>query len=1212
MSGQFDSLGLEAGNAVAVLIPINRGAEDRRIMEVRKSRILSTILLILAVVFALLSNVMANGMYDVTLPGDIVVGVPDDGDWPASQRPEMAIDDNVNTKYLHFKGDFNPDVGPTGLRVTPSAGSTIVTGLRFSTANDYPGRDPVSFELYGSNGTIDGPYTLIASGDILDFRGVGAWPRLTKNSTPITFSNNADYEHYQLLFTAIRSPVGGAVNSMQIAEVELLGPKSGSLKTISPHPANGSICANVWLNLSWVPGYLAVLHKVYFSSDWSDVAQRKSSALIATIDSTSTWVGLPGFAFADGLPAGSTYYWCVDEINDVHPDSPWKGDVWSFSIPTGPAGWWNEDIGTTGGSTVQKNNSYEITANGEDIWGITDGFHFMSKVLLGDGSITARVVSNGTGSNKWAKGGVMIRDDLSLGSAHAMTVITGGAGGGAAFHWRGSPNAATNSAHNPKPTVSPPYWIRIDRIGNAFSGFLSSDGRNWRQQGTTQIINMTNPIYIGLCVTSHDAGTLRTYTFDNVSHEGNVIGRPLNLVASQPLPANSTLCTNNWSILSWMPGELAALHHVYFSADSHAVTQRDTSALIAVTDATSTPVGLPESAFPDALRMGTTYYWCVDEVNDVETDGPWYGDVWSFRVPDEPAVYLLITNERLAPAFEPLVQRRTEQGFDGRLLTVETIYASYTGEDEPERIRNCIGDHYDRYGTQYVALGGDQAVVPVRWCDPRSNGYYMPADLYYADMDGSDWDLNRNGIYGEVGEVTEIELTPEVHLGRIPLRTSEDAVAYTNKVVTYELASPDGFANSMLLTGHWGFASGNGRRMDMQDHDPADGAERWQLSYIYYNFIQRYWQAVPLHFLWDGYSSWDTEVCGDYELTPDHLSEELNKGYHFVFFWGHGNALEWSMGRRGRFNTVHTSALTNTIPSIVASWSCGSALFDNDGTCLSEAFLQNPHGGAVVYLGFSRSSNSYPHFCTFYQSLFKERPISISEAMTLCKAALATNGVGDPYHQYAFVLHGDPCIQLLWGEHDKHLQLFKPKGCEVIECGTDLDIRWNAAGTGFASGEKVKLEYSPNGGNTWYPIAGAQSLSHNEGFFRWRDCPLPAGQHYRIRVVSLSDPSVKDMSGRDFTIGDLALLTVQSTPVEGVSIDLSGSETAHFYKPTDFNITIPRGASVNVSAPEVVGDSSEIVFMRWMDESGNTIATTTDSTFILTQDKTIVAEYAGQ
>ena len=866
------------------------------------------VVVLILVVYAIPLDGMAQGMYDVTLPGDIVVGVPDDGDWPGAEHPALAIDDNVNTKYLHFKGDFNPNVGPTGLRITPSIGPTIVTGLTFSTANDFPGRDPVSFELYGSNNTINGPYTLIASGDILDFRGVSAWPRLTKNETPITFPNPVEYEHYQLLFTAIRGPVGGAVNSMQIAEVELLGRRRITLKATRPQPSDGSICTNTWVNLSWIPGDCALSHKVYFS------------------------------------------------------------------------------------------------------------------------------------------------------------------------------------------------------------------------------------------------------------------------------------------------------------ADSHAVTQRDASALIAVTDAPSTPVGLPESGFPDALCVGTTYYWCVDEVNDVETDSPWYGDVWSFRVPDEPAVYLLITNERLAPAFEPLVQRRTEQGFDGRLLTVETICASYIGEDEPEQIRNCIVDHYARYDTQYVALGGDQAVVPVRWCDPKCTGAPLPADLYYADMDGSDWDLNQNGIYGEVGEVTEIELTPEVHLGRIPLRTSEDAVAYINKVVAYEQSSPDGFANSMLLTGHWGFASGNGRRNDLRDHDPVDGAERWQLSYIYYHFIQHFWQAVPLHFLWDGYSSWDTEVCGDYGLTPDHLREKLNNGYHFVFFWGHGNASGWSLGGSG-FN-IHASALTNAIPNIVMAWSCGTAFFDNEGTCLSERFIQNPHGGAVAYLGFSRSSKSYLHFSTFYKSLFKERPISIGEAMTLSKAALATNCVDNPYRQYAFVLHGDPCIQLLWEEHVKHLQLFKPKGCEVIERGTDLYIRWNAAGTGFEAHEKVKLEYSSNSARTWDPIPGAQSLRYNGRSFRWSNCPLPGGSQYRVRVVSLSDPSVNDMSGRDFTIGDVVLLTVRSTPVEGVSIDLSGSKTAHFYKPTDFNITILKGASVNVSAPATAGESSEFEFVRWMDESGNTVASTTDYSFIITRDKTIAAEYA--
>jgi hypothetical protein len=162
---------------------------------------------------------------DVTAPGDIIQGVPDDGDWPGAETPDLAIDDNVETKYLHFKGDFDPDpgTGGTGIQVTPAAGPTIVTGLTLTTANDVPGRDPIAFELSGSNEGIDGPYELIASGDVVDFAGADEWPRFTMNATPISFENDVAYAHYQLIFTAIRGPVGGSVNSMQIAEVELLG-----------------------------------------------------------------------------------------------------------------------------------------------------------------------------------------------------------------------------------------------------------------------------------------------------------------------------------------------------------------------------------------------------------------------------------------------------------------------------------------------------------------------------------------------------------------------------------------------------------------------------------------------------------------------------------------------------------------------------------------------------------------------------------------------------------------------------------------------------------------------------------------------------------------------------------------------------------------------------------------------------------------------------
>jgi len=158
------------------------------------------------------------GLVDVTTPGDVVLGVPNDDNWPEGELPAYALDDDITTKFLHFGGAGG---GITGIQVTPSVGPSIVTGLSFTTANDAPERDPVAYEVYGSNESIDGPYELIAAGEITDFAQEEAWPRFKDNSTDIVFENTVMYDHYQVLLTAVRD--AGSANSMQIAEIELLG-----------------------------------------------------------------------------------------------------------------------------------------------------------------------------------------------------------------------------------------------------------------------------------------------------------------------------------------------------------------------------------------------------------------------------------------------------------------------------------------------------------------------------------------------------------------------------------------------------------------------------------------------------------------------------------------------------------------------------------------------------------------------------------------------------------------------------------------------------------------------------------------------------------------------------------------------------------------------------------------------------------------------------
>jgi hypothetical protein len=165
-------------------------------------------------------------------------------------------------------------------------------------------------------------------------------------------------------------------------------------------------------------------------------------------------------------------------------------------------------------------DKFTVSGSGADIWANSDQFTFVYKTLNGDGAISARVVSNGTGSNAWAKGGVMIRDDLTAGSAHAHMDVTGAAGGnGASFQYRLMPDDISGNADSAT-VVAPPYWIKVERKGDTFTGFVSADGANWTPQGEPQYIQMSAPAYIGLCVTSHAPTEYRTFEFDNVTATG--------------------------------------------------------------------------------------------------------------------------------------------------------------------------------------------------------------------------------------------------------------------------------------------------------------------------------------------------------------------------------------------------------------------------------------------------------------------------------------------------------------------------------------------------------------------------------------------------------------------------------------------------------------------------------------------------------------------
>ncbi|MCP4260681.1 MAG: hypothetical protein GY774_24625 [Planctomycetes bacterium] len=109
----------------------------------------------------------------------------------------------------------------------------------------------------------------------------------------------------------------------------VLGPEKAS----TPKPADGALHSETWAQVSWKAGPKAVSHDIYFGDNFDNVNAGAESTFQGNQADTFFVVGFPGFPYPDGLVPGTTYYWRIDEVNDAEPNSPWKGNIWSFSIP---------------------------------------------------------------------------------------------------------------------------------------------------------------------------------------------------------------------------------------------------------------------------------------------------------------------------------------------------------------------------------------------------------------------------------------------------------------------------------------------------------------------------------------------------------------------------------------------------------------------------------------------------------------------------------------------------------------------------------------------------------------------------------------------------------------------------------------------------------------------------------------------------------------
>jgi regulation of enolase protein 1 (concanavalin A-like superfamily) len=201
--------------------------------------------------------------------------------------------------------------------------------------------------------------------------------------------------------------------------------------------------------------------------------------------------------------------------------------AWGFS----PLGWqieWISDESPEGYASYDAGtDTWTVTGHGHDIWDNADDFEYVYQRVSGDCEISARVVEMpGPSVHSWSKAGVMIRETNAEGSKQTIEALTGGDGGGIGLQWRTSTNGGSGWSESSEPVVAPPYYVRLVRTGNLIEGFHSADGVTWDKESEIENV-MAEEVLIGLAVTSHESGVMRSGVFDNVNIVGNIVPMPM-------------------------------------------------------------------------------------------------------------------------------------------------------------------------------------------------------------------------------------------------------------------------------------------------------------------------------------------------------------------------------------------------------------------------------------------------------------------------------------------------------------------------------------------------------------------------------------------------------------------------------------------------------------------------------------------------------------
>ncbi|MGC9308697.1 MAG: C25 family cysteine peptidase [Thermoplasmatota archaeon] len=329
---------------------------------------------------------------------------------------------------------------------------------------------------------------------------------------------------------------------------------------------------------------------------------------------------------------------------------------------------------------------------------------------------------------------------------------------------------------------------------------------------------------------------------------------------------------------------------------------------------------------------------------------------------------VIIAPEIFSSELQPLVAHKSSRGLSTKLVLLDEIYnGTYFpvhGRDNPERIKYFIKEAIEHFETRFVLLVGGAEQLPGRYTHiyyddftlyHTPNEWVFLSDLYYADIYDatahfSSWDTNQNDVFGEYdwhGNTDDIDLYPDISLGRLACIDTTEVTTCVNKIIAYETGesyTQNWFTNIVAIGG---------------DSLPGDAAGIDEGEYVQRAVFEIMDGFLPVK-IWASTGGLNQAA---------NINDAIDAGAGFVFFNGHGNLDVWGTHPHenanewlppGFYRNTHIHMLTNRdrLP-IVISDACYHCTYDVRDDCFGWTFMTHPQGGAIAFLGGTDIDLSY-------------------------------------------------------------------------------------------------------------------------------------------------------------------------------------------------------------------------------------------------------------